>query len=207
VNTELDHLIVAADTLEDGAAWCKALLGVAPLPGGKHPLMGTHNRLLNVSSQAFPRCYLEVIAIDPEAPPPGRTRWFDLDARLAGPPALWHAVARSTMLDMHRRGLIHARADPGVPVAASRGDLRWQILVRDDGRRVGALPTLIQWQGPHPADRLPDSGLRLRGVRLDGLPAAQRTVLRLRGIAGAAHGPARWTVDLDTPRGPVTLTG
>jgi hypothetical protein len=205
-HTEVDHLVVAADTLDAGAAWCEATLGVEPLPGGKHPLMGTHNRLLNLSSDAFPRCYLEIIAIDPEAPPPGRRRWFDLDARPPGPPALWHVVARSTMLDMHRWGLIHKQADPGVPITASRGDLRWQILVRDDGRRLGALPTLIQWDGPHPAERLPDSGLRLRSVQLDGLPAPQREVLRLRGAAGDADAPVRLAVVLDTPLGAVTLS-
>ena len=164
--------------------------------------MGTHNRLLNLSGEAFPRCYLEIIAIDPEAPPPGRARWFGLDrARRAGRPALCHLVARSTMLDMHRWGLIHKQADPGLPLPMQRGDHRWQILVRDDGRRLGVLPTLIQWDGAHPAERLPDCGLRLRSVRLDGLPVAQREVLRLRGAGGDAALAPRLTVILDTPLG------
>ncbi|MBP6252546.1 MAG: VOC family protein [Rubrivivax sp.] len=201
MSTEVDHLIVAADNLDAGAAWCEATLGVAPLPGGRHPLMGTHNRLLNLSGEAFPRCYLEIIAIDPEAPPPGRARWFGLDQRPSGPPALWHLVARSTMLDMHRWGLIHKQADPGLPLPMQRGDHRWQILVRDDGRRLGVLPTLIQWDGAHPAERLPDCGLRLRSVRLDGLPVAQREVLRLRGAGGDAALAPRLTVILDTPLG------
>ncbi|MCP5270568.1 MAG: VOC family protein [Burkholderiaceae bacterium] len=205
MTTDIDHLIIAADTLEAGAAWCEAALGVLPGPGGQHPLMGTHNRLLNLSSPAFPRCYLEIIAIDPDAPPPGRARWFGLDERPPGPPALWHVVARSTMLDMHRWGLIHKQADPGLPLAASRGDFRWQILVRDDGRRTGVLPTLIQWDGPHPADRLPVSGLQLRSLRLDGLPTAQRDVLRLRGVGGDPAAAPRLTAVFDTPRGGVTL--
>lgn len=206
MSTEVDHLIVAADTLEDGAAWCERTLGVAPLPGGRHALMGTHNRLLNLSSPAFPRCYLEVIAIDPDAPPTGRARWFGLDERRSGPPALWHLVARSTMLDIHRWGLIHKQADPGVPLAMTRGDLRWQILLRDDGRPLGALPTLIQWDGAHPAERLPASGLQLQSVRIDGLPPTWREVLRLRGVKGEAGGDPRLTVTLETPLGPRTLT-
>jgi hypothetical protein len=205
VSTEIDHLIVAADSLEEGAIWCETTLGVAPLAGGKHALMGTHNRLLRLSSPAFPRCYLEIIAIDPEAPPPGRLRWFGLDARLPGPPRLIHAVARSTMLDMHRWGLIHKRFDPGLPVAASRGDLRWQMLLRGDGQIQGALPTLIQWDGPHPAERLPDAGLQLLDVRLDGLPDPAREVLRLRGVKGDAAAAPRWTVTLATPLGLCTL--
>lgn len=206
MSTDVDHLIVAANSLDEGAAWCEATLGIVPQPGGKHALMGTHNRLLNLSSDTFPRCYLEIIAIDPEAPPPGRPRWFALDQRPPGPPALIHVVARSTMLDMHRWGLIQKRMDPGLPVAASRGDLRWQILLRPDGSVVPALPTLIQWDGPHPAERLPDQGLRLQSLQLDGLSAPAREVLRLRGVKGEAGGRPRLVATFDTPLGPRILT-
>ena len=63
----LDHLVVAAATLDEGADWCLRTLGVAPGAGGKHPLMGTHNRLLKIASPAWPLVYLEIIAVDPEA--------------------------------------------------------------------------------------------------------------------------------------------
>lgn len=206
MTTEIDHLVVAADTLDEGAAWCESVLGVAPQPGGQHPLMGTHNRLLDISSAAWPRCYLEIIAIDPQAPAPARARWFDLDRRPPGPPALWHAVARSTMLDMHRWGLIHRQLDPGLPLAMARGELRWQILVREDGRRLGALPSLIQWQGAHPCDRLPASGVQLHRVAIDGLPAAPREVLRLRGVGGDPAAAPRLSLSLQTPRGELSLS-
>ncbi|HEX6635378.1 MAG TPA: VOC family protein, partial [Usitatibacter sp.] len=75
VTRDLDHLVVAARTLEEGAAWVEAALGVPTVAGGKHDLMGTHNRLLGLDG----RRYLEVIAIDPSAPPPARARWFGLD--------------------------------------------------------------------------------------------------------------------------------
>ena len=43
----LDHLVVAARTLEEGVAWVESRLGIAMGPGGKHAAMGTHNRLLS----------------------------------------------------------------------------------------------------------------------------------------------------------------
>ena len=97
---ELDHLVVACRTLDAGRAWCEATFGVEPAPGGKHALMGTHNLLLSVTSPRFPRAYLELIAIDPDASPPSRPRWFDLDdpdmqAHLAAAPTLVHWVART----------------------------------------------------------------------------------------------------------------
>jgi hypothetical protein len=53
-----DHLVVLATDLASGAAWCEHTLGVAPAAGGEHPLMGTHNRLLQLSGPAHPRAYL-----------------------------------------------------------------------------------------------------------------------------------------------------
>ena len=75
----VDHLVVAAESLDQGVQWCEAMLGITPQAGGEHPLMGTHNRLLRLSTPQYPRAYLEIIAIDPLAKAPGRTRWFDLD--------------------------------------------------------------------------------------------------------------------------------
>jgi hypothetical protein len=46
----LDHLVIMASTLAQGLAWCEATLGVTPGPGGEHPLMGTHNRLMRLAT-------------------------------------------------------------------------------------------------------------------------------------------------------------
>ena len=70
----IDHIAVSAATLEDGSEWVEMALGVPLTGGGKHPHMGTHNRLLSLGD-----LYLEVIAVDPAAPKPGYPRWFDLD--------------------------------------------------------------------------------------------------------------------------------
>ena len=35
--SELDHIVVAARTLEEGSAWVEAALGVAPVPAGSTP--------------------------------------------------------------------------------------------------------------------------------------------------------------------------
>ncbi|HET6828569.1 MAG TPA: VOC family protein, partial [Ramlibacter sp.] len=75
----IDHLVVVAQTLEQGVEWCERTLGVTPGPGGKHPLMGTHNRLLRIATVDYPRAYLEIIAPDPDQPPPALPRPFGLD--------------------------------------------------------------------------------------------------------------------------------
>lgn len=209
----VDHLVIAAASLDEGVAWCEATLGVTPGPGGRHAIFGTHNRLLKIASEAYPQAYLEIIAIDPQAPPPSRLRWFGLDEiDLSAGPRLIHWVGRSPMLDMHRWGLITVGEPPGDPMTLSRetpqGLLQWQMLVPADGRLrcAGALPTLIQWQGAHPTDAMPPSGVTLKSLTLRRVPQRARDVLRLRGASAAADdGPALQAI-LNTPRGDVTLS-
>ncbi|WP_299430714.1 VOC family protein [uncultured Meiothermus sp.] len=151
--TRLDHIVVAAETLEQGLEYVQTTLAVElPPAGGKHPLMGTHNRLLNLGNGV----YLEIIAIDPEALAPGRPRWFGLD-RFVGGPRLLTWVARTGALERYQS------LELGTVSKASRGDLEWLIAIPEDGRLHlgGAVPYLIQWGQNHPTDTLPDVGCRL----------------------------------------------
>lgn len=208
----LDHLVVAADTLAQGVAWCESTLGVTPGPGGRHALFGTHNRLLSLADDRFPQAYLEIIAVDPEAPPPARPRWFGLDdealqASLRESPRLLHAVVRSTRIDLHRKCLLALGHQPGEPLRASRGTLSWQIAVRPDGalEAGGALPTLIQWDSAHPTDTMLPSSVALRRLMLRGPGPRVRELLTIPGVEWLdAPGPALCAT-LSTPRGEVTL--
>jgi len=211
----LDHLIVAAHSLAQGVAWCEDTLGVAPGPGGRHALMGTHNRLLLLEGDTFPQAYLEIIAIDTTAPPPQRTRWFGLDggalqAELRIAPRLVHWVARSDALAQHCALFASLGHDAGLPVQASResaqGLLSWRIVLRDDGTLAcnGALPTLIEWIGAHPAQAMPPGGLALEGLQLCGLPHEASAWLP-RGVSAAPGPGAALQATLRTPRGTVLI--
>lgn len=155
----LDHIVVSAATLEDGVAHVQAALGVTLAGGGKHDFMSTHNRLIGLGD-----IYLEVIAIDPAAPAPGRPRWFDLD-NFTGPPRLTNWVAGCTDLDREL-----ALSPPGIGTAMpmQRGPYRWDYGVPADGRLPfdGMFPALLTWHGRRPPDDLPDCGLRLTRLEL-----------------------------------------
>jgi hypothetical protein len=209
---QLDHLVVAARSLDDGVRWCEATLGIVPGPGGRHALMGTHNRLFRIASETFADAYFEIIAIDPEAPPPARARWFGLDAiNLSGGPRLIHWVARTSAIEAALAALRAQGLDAGRAVAASRetpsGRLSWRIAVRDDGAVLarGALPTLIEWDGPHPARSMPPSGVEMRALVLRGLPRAATAALDLSMVRLADDDGPALSVQLDTPRGSLTL--
>ncbi len=165
--TRLDHLVVAADTLQKGVEHVEALLGVAMNPGGRHPRMGTHNALLRLGEAV----YLEVIAIDPAAEPPDRPRWFGLDQPLVRGllkqrPRLLHWVVNTVDIEATRS---RCPVPPGAIESMSRGELRWRITIPEDSSLPagGLLPSLIQWQTTtHPASRMPDSGCTLRELTI-----------------------------------------
>jgi Glyoxalase-like domain len=194
LKTQIDHIVVVAQTLEQGVAWCEATLGITPQPGGDHPQFGTHNRIFKIATPNFPLAYFEVIAIKKAAvqsintPANGKneakkSRWFDMDdaalqAAVAKEPRLVHFVANTDDIQAGRAALKAVGIDRGAAVEASRptrkGRLEWKITVRDDGQRLfnGALPSLIQWgksgaEEPlrlHPRNTLPRSGVSLQSV-------------------------------------------
>ncbi|CAB3847679.1 MAG: glyoxalase [Achromobacter mucicolens] len=216
----IDHLVIAAADLASGTEYVAGLLGIAPQGGGAHPRMGTHNRVLGMADGL----YLEVIAIDPDAPAPERPRWFGLDqgdvrARLEQGPFLAHWAARvEAPLDLTRMQAEHPDRLPPA-IAMTRGDLRWRLTVPEDGSLPawreagyeageGLLPTLIQWDVENPPGAtLPRQPLRL--LRLTG--CHPRASLLRQGLAwmGAdslidveqADGPPRLRAQIETPSG------
>jgi hypothetical protein len=220
MTAHVDHLVVAAASLEEGAAWCEATLGVVPGPGGEHPLMGTHNRLLRIATVDHPRAYLEIIALQPGREPQRARRWFDLDAehvrdalRRRGPrllhyvanvPDVRQAVAAWQALGIDRGEAIQAARE------TPRGLLQWEITLRDDGARLfeGVLPTLIEWGRTHPASAMTESGVTLQSLVATHPQAAllreAAQAIALQGVSIKEGAPNLCAV-LDTPRGRVRL--
>lgn len=219
----VDHLVVMAASLDEGVAWCEATLGVTPGPGGEHPLMGTHNRLLKIATPTFAKAYLELIAINPiaaSARSTGASRWFDMDNReltervVRHGPTLVHWVARVPDIASMVAALAAQGMDRGAVLQASRmtpsGLLQWQISVRPDGQRLfdDCLPTLIQWGATHPTDAMPDNGVTLHSLHLQHPQAA--TLKRACQAIGLStlpvtDGPARLSAQLQTPRGLIEI--
>ncbi len=200
----IDHLVVVAETLEAGEAAIRASLGTGLDPGGRHPQMGTQNALLSLGD-----AYVEVIAIDPEAPPPGRPRWFGLD-HASGPPRLAHWVARPDDL---AAALREAPMGLGETLEMSRSDLSWRITVPPSGAPPldGVVPALIAWEGPPAAARLPDRGLRLKRLRLvhprmGDIAAAWPRLAETPGLSLEVGPGPDLRAEIDTPEGTKTLS-
>ncbi len=200
----VDHLAITARTLDEGVAWVRDMLGIEMPPGGSHPRMGTHNRLLALG----PADFLEVIAVDPDAPAPGVGRWYGLDSFDASPRiGTWILGTPDIAASLPR-----AHPDSGPAVEAIRGDLEWLISVPEDGSMPmqGAYPTLIQWPaGPLPVTRMQDRGCSLHSLTVRH-PDADTIAARLSGQLHDPRvifetGPVGLAATFNTPSGQRTL--
>ena len=207
MTAQLDHVVFGCLDLEAGAAALAEKFGAEPAGRGRHAMMSTHNALWSMGD-----AYIELIAIDPEAPDPGRPRWFGLDepetrARLAGGPRLltWMAIAGNP-------GAVAAAAPaPFGPVETfSRDDLRWRLAVPLAGAPAldGVFPGPISWlEGAHPSRRLGDQGLRCAGFTLchPRIEAVRAAYGAFRRPVSFGSGRANLVLDLETPRGLLTF--
>jgi Glyoxalase-like domain len=160
---KLDHLTIIAPSLEAGATHVRDQIGIEMSAGGKHPEMGTHNRLLRLGDGVF----LEVIAVDPSAEISTRPRWFGLEDA----DAIQSAWAKG-----HRLRAWVAQTDDidtvlasygallGHKTRVSRGDRSWVFSVRPDGSLPvdGIAPSVMDWGSRGcPASGMPDLGANL----------------------------------------------
>lgn len=200
-----DHIAVSAEALGPGTEEVETAIGQPLLPGGEHPAMGTHNRLLSFG----PDAYFELIAINPGAPGPDQPRWFDLD-NFEGRTRVTNWICRCPDIEA---AIALAPEGIGVPWHLERGDLKWTMAVPRDGKLPfdGLFPALIEWTGPvHPAPLLRDTGVRMKELRLfspdaDALRAALSPHLRDARVIVLAADTPRIEAELSTPNGDVTL--
>ncbi len=165
--TKIDHLVIAAQSLEQGVEYIRAELGIDIPKGGFHATMGTYNHLMQLGNEI----YLELIAIDPDAEIPTHPRWFGLDEALMreslrhGPRLITWVMNTADIQAIKQT----ATFDIGTPTELQRDNLRWQIALTDDGRLLanGMLPYVIQWHSqPHPSNSMAELGCRLQSLTI-----------------------------------------
>lgn len=214
MKTRIDHLIIGAATLEQGAIFVKEKLGVDIPSGGVHEKMGTHNRLMQLGDEV----YLEVLAINPDGKPPESPRWCGLDdphvsRRLRKQPTFLTWVVNTNDIEKLLRQAVFSfgRSRP-----LSRGHLSWYFGLPDDGRLLagGMLPYVIEWRtNSHPSTNMADAGCRFRGLEIHHpYPYWLRSVLESIGAAELVrihplqkNRPPHLVAHIETPTGPKDL--
>lgn len=204
----LDHLVIIAPTLAEGLAHVRETLGVEVPPGGKHPLMGTHNHVMRLGDDVF----FEIIAVDPDAPDPGRKRWFGLSdaAKIRQRWDAGHRLNAWVAATDDLAGALRQHGDLfGNATRQTRGAMFWDFAVRPDGELTldGALPCLIEWPDHrNPARNMAGLGCRVRSFTITH-PDAKRAQsvmadLRFEGGVSWRDGPSiRLEAEIETPAG------
>jgi hypothetical protein len=205
----LDHLVVTTPKLHSGVEFIEDLLHVKMHPGGEHPRMGTHNCVLRIGQQI----YLEVIAINPNAPPVYRPRWFELDEMLpdAKPRLATWMIRSANLADSVKKCAVFGPIEQ-----MSRNQMVWKITIPADGSLPygGVCPGILQWEkGGHPTDNMPDSEVSLRQLSIVHPEAA--TINQLLSETGfvpddqtppvSVNSSTGLMATLQTPRGIVVL--
>lgn len=205
---QLDHITVIAPTLAEGVAHVRACLDLDVPFGRQHPYMGTHNHLLRLGDAV----YLEIVALDPGAPPPGRPRWFGLDDQTA--------VRKAWDDGLRLRGWVARVADIdavlprhedvlGRKVRLATPDAHFFFAIPADGSLPGGgvAPSVIDRVGrPPPVAAMADAGARLRDLVIEHPQSDQVAALYER--LGVDHPPLiqrgdrlRYRALIDTPGG------
>jgi len=210
--TRLDHIVIGAASLEQGVAYVHEKLGVDIPKGGEHPLMGTHNHVMQLGNEVF----LEVVAINPSASPPSRPRWFGLDDA-----AVLHSISEQPRLltwVVNTTDLVNLQAQLdfglGVVTPLTRGDLNWLFAVPDDGRLLagGLVPHVMQWQtSEHPSNNMADFNCRLIKLTIyhpyaSWLESVLSDLQALELVSVQPLNRAYMTAEIETPNGVCVLS-
>ena len=189
----VDHLVYGVTgSLEAAMDAFRLRTGVAPVRGGRHEGLGTHNALVSLGDGA----YFEIICRDPEQPSPPRL-WMGMESLSEERSAVmltWATERAGEMAEAVRA----ARAqgyDPGDVEAFERSKpdgstLRWRLAYRhftrlQQGAGSGIVPFLIEWESASPAAAAP-GGIELVGLRAEARDfAAVERSLRCLDIAPA----------------------
>lgn len=166
VPDRVDHLIYTVPSLDRGVQEIERLLGVRPVPGGRHPEYGTRNALVSVG----PTTYLEIMAPDPELATPERGRLFGLDTLERPRLATW--VLRSEQIEAVASRARTRGVDLGPVSSGSREQpdgtiVSWRLTDPYAMPLGGVIPFLIAWgDTPHPANGAPRAG-ELTGLGIE----------------------------------------
>lgn len=205
--SRVDHLVYATPDLGRGVEEIEKLLGVRAIAGGQHPGRGTRNALIALG----PTTYLEIIAPDPEQPPPKVPRAFGLDALKTSRLVTWCVNGRDLERlrdEAMRNGVRLGEVRSGSRRRPDGVQLSWQFTDPSTVMADGIVPFVIDWgESAHPAHTA-TKGATLVSLRAEH-PDAQAVSVMLRHLGldlpvTQGQSPALIAV-IEGPRGRVEL--
>ena len=148
---KLDHVVLGANTLQEGTDFVENILQTKLSDIGYHKDMGTHNRTIKINNEV----YLEVVAIDPKKNDLKNKKWFNLDNSnlqfklKKSPQIIGYVIENNNKIPFKYY-------DPFFQ--ASRANYRWQFAMPSCNNNnldieiieTGIIPSLISWENNKP---------------------------------------------------------
>jgi hypothetical protein len=162
----IDHIVYAVPDFDNAIDDLEAKLGIKPVIGGRHLLRGTKNALLNLGN----RCYLEILAIDPENTTFNGPRWMGID--LITRPTITRWAIQTTKIEEDSQIINKQHQELGSLAEGERktpeGEtLRWKMTLPLPAPEIDVIPFLLDWSASdfHPTDKL-ENGCLLQNITL-----------------------------------------
>ncbi len=204
----VDHFMYAVPDLEKGIDQFEALTGVRCDIGGPHPGNGTRNALMSLGDEV----YFELIAPDPTQDLTGN--WGEEFARLTEPRMITFAVQTKAIKDVQAK-VAGVGLTCDAPRFMSRNSpdgktLEWHVMPLGGHDMERQMPFFIDWgETTHPA-KTTVKGCTLVDFQMLVTDAPRvRQVFDALGIDVAVSQALTpgFFLKIDTPKGPVSLTG
>jgi hypothetical protein len=205
---QIDHLVYASPTLEQGMEEIESLTGVKPVIGGKHPQWGTWNALISLGTDMF----FEIISLDPGQANFSGPIIFELDKITESKLVRW--VAKSYQIPEKTKSAESAGFFMGGVIDGQRKKqdgtiLQWSLSDPAINPGDGLVPFFIDWKDtPHPGSATPEgcSLVSLTGVHPDPPGIHHKlAVLGLELVIQEGREPAL-LAELQTPKGLVRIS-
>jgi hypothetical protein len=203
---QIDHIVVAIRSLDEGVAQFEALTGVKAGAGGRHPGRGTENALVSLGGGS----YLEIIAPQKDANlSPDDARMRELTRLTIVDWAVRIVDVDDALASLHRAGFMTSPPQPGARLTPSGERLDWMTFGLADAR-IDSAPFFIRWSpnSRHPSTTAP-GGCALERLSVAD-PAADQlaAILRALDVGGVivANAPAAIEAALTCGSKRATLT-
>jgi hypothetical protein len=152
----LDHVVIASYDLESDINDFHKNLQTKPIPGGKHPSLGTRNALVSVVNS---KTYIELLAPDPRNTSKLGHQMLSMHGRgLSLTP--YHYAIRTSNLEAVRKKAKSLGMEPTEIEEASRTNtngkiLKWKWVFLRGHKLGGLVPFFVDWSGStHPTDAM-----------------------------------------------------
>lgn len=168
----LDHITLTVSNLNDAISYFEEMLNCSPILGGKHPNLGTHNALIGIGNKEN-KCFLELIAIDPNRNPEIKSFPFGLKEQTQNSFFIkiveWCVNISSLRENIKNLSSIHPDfywwAEESKLGSRVKHDgtttVRWDVIRKEENitKENGTIPYVIDWlDSKHPSEELFDQG-------------------------------------------------